>query len=110
VNTPGTVYMGQLTGPVHQVHHLTPLSGESLVCDCLGPLSVTIMARTSLFPGYPSRLRTRTPSPVEFLHLLARVFRESFANDVWRLPSLHEAQQYDAESLCVEVHDSGCEP
>ena len=52
-NAPGTVYMGQLTGPVHQVSHQEALESELLEVPGLGRVAVAIMLRTGLFGFFP---------------------------------------------------------
>jgi len=94
---PGSVYIGGLTGPLHEVIHQWPRPGESLSAATvprkqgLGhDLSVTVMCRTCLFPHNRSRLRNTTPSPQEFFLALVESFRGSFAAHAFRLPSLRD--------------------
>jgi hypothetical protein len=94
---PGSVYLGVLTGPEHQVHHLAPLEGEILRDSgvATGPqfdsgLSITIMCRTSLFAHNRARLRNVMPSPQGFFFAIAESFRASLAALPFRLPDLQE--------------------
>ncbi len=89
-NTPGTVYVGQLTGPHHQVTHEPSEPYDLLYVDGLGHCGVNVMMRTALFSYDRARLRRTTPSPVTFFQTLARCFRDSFAEHSLRLPSLKE--------------------
>ena len=91
-NAPGTVYVGQLTGPVHQVSHQSALEGELLEVPGLGRVAVNIMMRTALFAFHRARLRNTTPSPIACFEALARCFREGFAAATFRLPTLAECQ------------------
>jgi len=84
---PGTVWLGQLTGCWHQVHHRLAEQAEYLQTEH-GPLSITIQMRTSLFPRNRARQRNTTPSPAAVFFTVARIVREGFAAHTWRLPSL----------------------
>ena len=95
-NTPGTVYIGQLTGPLHQVLHQQALESELLEVPGLGRLACTVMMRTSLFAHNRSRLRSHTPSPRACFEALARCFREGLASEAFRLPTLVECQEHMA--------------
>ena len=104
----GSVYLGVLTGPEHQVHHLVPLPGELLRESgvATGPqfdsgLSITIMCRTALFAHNQARLRNVTPSPQGFFFAIAESFRASLAALPFRLPELHEC--HVAMSVVTEV-------
>jgi hypothetical protein len=91
---PGSFYLGTLTGPWHQVHHEKPAPGEAWVP--LGnkeEFSITVMCRCALFPQNRSRVKSTTPSPVEFFHVLADTLTEVLLELPWRLPSLHEVQE-----------------
>jgi hypothetical protein len=91
-NVPGTVYLGQLTGPEHQVLHQHADDDELLLVPGEGKCSVTVMLRTGLFPHCRSRLRNTTPSPVKLFRSWAESFRISVASGLWRLPTLAECQ------------------
>ena len=93
-NVPGTVYMGQLTGPVHQVSHQEAHESELLEVPGHGRVAVTIMLRTALFVFARARLRNQTPSPLPCFEALARCFREGLATATWRLPDLAECQAH----------------
>lgn len=97
---PGSVYLGGLTGPEHQVHHLVPLPGEVLRDSgvATGPqfdsgLSITIMCRTALFAHNRARLRNVMPSPEGFFFAIAESFRASLAALPFRLPDLHDCHE-----------------
>ena len=102
---PGSVYLGVLTGPEHQVHHLAPLTGEILRDSgvATGPqfdsgLSITIMCRTALFAHNRARLRNVMPSPQGFFFAIAESFRASLAALPFRLPDLQECHAaFDVE-------------
>jgi hypothetical protein len=51
-NTPGTFYMGNLTGPRHQVIHQRCRDHDLVDVPGLGRRSITIMIRTGLFPTH----------------------------------------------------------
>lgn len=53
-----------------------------------GSAAVTLMLRSGLFAFCRSRVRNTTPAPQEFFRSLARILRESLADDEWSLPSL----------------------
>ena len=96
-NRPGLVYLGQLTGPRHQVLHQPAPDDELLDIPGVGKCSVTVMFRTGLFPHCRSRLRNTTPSPVKVFRKLAESFRVSVASGLWRLPTLTECHAAFAE-------------
>jgi hypothetical protein len=88
-NVPGTVYVGQLTGPRHQVTH-RPASGHDLLwVPGLGRCGVNVMMRTALFAFDRARFRNTTPSPQALFEVLTRCFREAFLAE-FRLPTLPE--------------------
>ena len=91
-NVPGTVYLGGLTGPWHEVTH-TPCSSDGL----LGDLSVSVMLRTTLFPHNKARVRGTTPCPVKFFAALAASFAESLSESHWQLPPL---------PLCMQLYEA----
>lgn len=96
MNIPGTVYLGPVTGPRHQVHHEPFADGEALLIEGLGSCSVTVMLRCALFAKCRSRLRNVSPTPREFFELLADTFREGLAGGTWQLPTLQECQVFAA--------------
>ena len=79
---PGSVYLGTLTGPLHEVHHDLPHSPTE---TCLEH-SVSIMIRTSLFPH--NRQRAMNVPPDAILKRLAQTFSESLRDLPWRMPGL----------------------
>ena len=108
-NVPGTAYMGQLTGPWHQVTHEAAAPRDLLEVPGLGPCAVTVMMRTALFGFDRARQRNTTPSPVPLFEALARSFREAFVASALRLPTLaeceaHLREQASPQLLCFEYH------
>ena len=95
-NVPGTVYLGGLTGPWHQVSHQRAEPAELWVDPVVGPVAVAVMFRTALFPWDRSRLRNTTPSPVAFFRALSESFRGSLAAEGFSLPSFAE---------CLAAHE-----
>ena len=91
-NVPGTVYVGCLTGPEHQVCHLPCRDDELLDVPGLGACSLTLMLRTALFPGCRSRVRNTTPAPPQLLHVIAEVCSRTFATEEFRFPTLRECE------------------
>ena len=85
-NEPGTVYCGQLTGPLHQVHHKPSLPGETLCIPRLGDLSMNVQMRCALFPRHMARLMKTTPNPPHVFNAMVKSFRESCSGVEWRLP------------------------
>ena len=77
-NSLGTFYLGNLTGPEHQVLHRL-CDDDCLVVPGLGKRSVTIMIRTGLFPhaspGGRSHSQTRRISLRRWLILSLRLCR-----------------------------------
>jgi len=62
---PGSFYLSNTTAFKHQAVHLGTDSPAD-VCDFgrLAGCSVSVMLRSTFFPGYPARLANREPSPV----------------------------------------------
>ena len=90
-NAPGTVYLGQLTGPQHQVTHVASAhESELLEVPGLGRVGVNVMMRTALFAYNRARLRDTTPSPQPLFATLHRSFRQALAHWPLCLPSLAE--------------------
>ena len=104
-NAPGTVYMGGLTGPVHQVCHGQAADAELLEVPGLGACSVAVMLRTSLFPKCRSRLRNTTPAPLPLFLGWSKVFRETFAGTPFILPTLAECEAEDVVEAGGSAHD-----
>jgi hypothetical protein len=106
-NTGGTVYLGVMTGPRHQVTH-RPSMADQLLPHFLGQMSVTIMLRTTLFPHDRSRLMGTTPAPQVWYHRLAASFSTSLATMQWQLPSLAECEAaYYAEATSPQPQLAG---
>ena len=93
-NVPGTVYVGQLTGPHRQVTHEAAEASDLLEVPGLGRCGVHVMARTALFSFDRARMRKTPPSPAPAFAALTRCFREVFAASPLRLPSLKECKSH----------------
>ena len=63
LNSPGTFYFGNLTGPRRQVYHRQCKEHELAFVPRLGRRSVTVMMRTGLFPYNHSRINEQIPKP-----------------------------------------------
>ena len=98
VNTPGVIYLGQLTGPVHQNSYPATLHRELLEVPGLGHLAVSVVLRTSLFSWNRASLRNTEPSPAACFEALARCFREGLAANALRLPTLAECACFEARA------------
>ena len=77
-----------------EVHHRPTDEADLLEAPGLGRVSVTVMARTALFPHARSRTRGCTPAPQMFFRLLADAFRRAAAAGHWVLPSLAETLEF----------------
>ena len=62
-NSPGTFYMGNLTGPRHQVFHQRCSDHDLVDVPGIGRRSITIMLRTGWFPHDRSRFMEQLPKP-----------------------------------------------
>ena len=93
--TPGTLYLGMLTGPTHQVHHRRPDPDECWQ----GKWAVTVQFRTGLFHGRADRLRNANLGN-EFFVNAQQAFRTAFADPAipWHLPTLEERQAECAQA------------
>jgi hypothetical protein len=89
-NIPGTMYLGGLTGPWHQVSH-QPAPPDELLQQSW---SVSVMQRTTLFPFTRSRVKDTTPHPVEFFRTIAASFVHSLAAGSWQLPPLELCKEF----------------
>ena len=96
---PGSIYIGQVTGAAHQVHHRAAAETELLDLGALGRCAVTVMLRTALFPHNRSRLRNTTPSPVGVFDALTSAFRQVMATEDMFLPTLGECMSELEASL-----------
>ena len=88
-NVPGHVYMGGMTGPLHQVHHQRAFDGELLALGSGEHVAVAIMARCALFSYCRSRCKRVTPAPLAFFEVLAKAFSEGLRAR-WVLPTLDQ--------------------
>ena len=105
-NVPGTVYLGQLTGPQHQVTHAASAQAEDLLeVPGLGRVGVNVMMRTALFAFNRARLRDTTPSPQAFFAVLHESFREALASQPLCLPSLADCIAASARDASPQAQD-----
>ena len=95
LNEPGTVFLGQLTGPRHTITHESAEEGDLLEVPGIGLFGVNVIARTSLYVfddaicGQPS-----SAEAAAVFAALARTIREAFAVLTLRLPTLEECQAH----------------
>ena len=94
---PGTVYVGQLTGCTHQVHHRRPRAADLW----RGEFAVTVQFRTNLFASRQSRLRDGKPHPEPLFLELAECWRRLWSEvELFNLPlevvQWHRSQMRDA--------------
>ena len=85
---PGSVYLGTITGGLHQVVHGTPRSAHEAR---LGH-SMTCMVRTSLWPAPMGRIMRMSPKPAPMFAAVAQSFVASLREHSFALPSLAECQ------------------
>ena len=102
-NEPGTMYLGNLTGPFHQVFHRR-CDDDCVLVPGLGNKSVTVMMRTGLFPHARSRtMRSNTSTP-KFFASVTNSFVESMQIDGLRLPTFDEVlEQHIARTGCTST-------
>ena len=94
----------QMTGCWHQVHHRESAKAELFK----GKYAVTVQLRTSLFPRCRARNRNATPSPSKVFFTVAEVFRQHWAMEKFRLPSLAECEAaFVASSFCASAPSVG---
>ena len=92
-NSLGTFYMGNLTGPRHQVIHQRCDKHDLVDVPGLGFRSVTIMMRTGLFPHHRSRHKEQLPKPRALWTCLKNHIVEALQQPGLRLPTLEEVMQ-----------------
>ena len=92
-NTPGTFYMGNLTGPRHQVIHQRCRDHDLVDVPGLGRRSITIMLRTGLFPYHRSRYMDQIPKPKSLWVCIKNCMVEAMQTPGLRLPTLEEVKQ-----------------
>ena len=85
---PGSVYLGTVTGGLHEVVHGTPRSVHE---TRLGH-SVTCMVRTSLWPAPCGRIMRRLPIPGPMFAAVAQSFVASLREHSFVLPTLEECE------------------
>ena len=93
---PGSVYLGTITGGLHQVVHGTPRSAHEAR---LGH-SMTCMVRTSLWPGPRGRIMRMSPKPAPMFAAVAQSFVASLREHSFALPSLAECQALPSSAEC----------
>ena len=97
-NEPGTMYLGNLSGPYHQVFH------RRCDYDCvdipgLGKKSVTVMMRCNLFGhGRSRRMHSNSNSP-QFFTSVANSFVDNMQVDGIRSPNFDEVLEVHAERV-----------
>ena len=89
-NVPGTVYLGQLTGPKHQVFHQPCPDDELIDATGFGPTSCTLMCRTALFPHTQSRRMNGWVHTPELFAVMQQAFTAGLRQNAFRLPTLAE--------------------
>ena len=92
-NSPGTFYMGNITGPCHQVIHQHCDDCDYVDVPGLGRRSVTIMFRTGLFPMDRSRFMNQLPKPKKLWICLKKHMVEALQQPGLRLPTLEEVKE-----------------
>ena len=92
-NSPGTFYLGNLTGPRHQVIHQRCVDHDYVDVPGLGRRSMTIMFRTGLFPHDRSRCMMQLPKPKALWACLKNHMVEALQQPGLRLPTLEEVKK-----------------
>ena len=92
-NSPGTFYLGNLTGPRHQVIHQRCVDHDYVDVPGLGRRSMTIMFRTGLFPHDRSRFMTQIPKTKALWVCLKNLMVEALQKPGLRLPTLEEVKK-----------------
>ena len=88
--TPGQVYMGQVTNCQHQIVHFNEEQGDLVPIDGLGDCKVAVQIRCSAFRHSRSTLMHVGPKPDELWHAVNTAFqREIFGRDL-RLPAMED--------------------
>jgi hypothetical protein len=91
-NSTGTFYLGNLTGPRHQVIHRGCEDHDLPLIPGLGRRSVTIMIRTALFPHLQSRYKNALPKPRALWACLKNHMVEALQKPGLVLPTLEEVK------------------
>ena len=92
-NSPGTFYLGNLTGPRHQVIYQPCFDHDYVDVPGLGRRSMSIMFRTGLFPLDRSRHMEQLPKPKALWTCLKNLMVEAFQQPGLRLPTLEEVKK-----------------
>ena len=95
-NTPGTFYLGNLTGTRCQLIHQPCEEHDLVYIPGIGYRTVPIMMRTVLFPHFMSRLQDRLPVPEVLLWTLSNSFAQSMQLRGLRLPTLEECMMEES--------------
>ena len=104
-NSPGTFYLGNLTGPRHQVIHQRCPDHDYVDVPGLGLRSMAIMFRTGLFPHDRSRCMEQIPKPKALWSCLKNLMAEALQKPGLRLPTLEEVKkQTQLREELEEVH------
>ena len=101
-NTPGTFYMGLLTGCEHQVYHVP--SAEKLSRFGLPPSSLSVMIRCDLFGRQRLRRKKAPLMANPAFRICIKIFREHFLTGGWRLPSIAAARAILAAGTRKQEH------
>ena len=92
-NSPGTFYLGNLTGPRHQVIHQPCSDHDYVDVPGLGRRTIAIMFRTGLFPHDRSRFMMQLPKPKELWVCMKNHMVEALQKPGLRLPTLEEVKK-----------------
>ena len=96
-NFPGTVYLGQLTGPMHQVFHQPCPDDELIDATKFGPTSSTLMCRTALFPHLNSRKMDGYVHTPALFTAMQQTFTAGLRSNAFRLPNLAECKEAESK-------------
>ena len=96
-NVHGIVYLGQLTGPMHQVFHQPCPDDELIDATKFGSTGSTLMCRTALFPHDRSRqMNGHVHTPALFT-ALQQTFTAGLRSHAFRLPNLAECKEAESK-------------
>ena len=103
-NSPGTFYIGNLTGPRHQVIYQPCSDHDYVDVPGLGRRSMSIMFRTGLFPFDRSRHKEQIPKPKALWSCLKNLMVEAFSAAWPAVATLEEVKkQTQLREELVEV-------
>ena len=92
---PGNVYFGVMTGCKHRVQHKMPRAPSETKDDH----AVTVMIRTTLWPGPRSRLMKSMPSPKDMFKVVAQSMARSIGRLPWVNPDLETCKRCLMQAL-----------